>query len=145
MSGCWRLCIMPTCCSHAQNSASPSILARFSSHGYQKVLEFTGELENAARFVVRWTESTTPVGQSKKKGDIHILAAGFACMHSKLQHLWELSWPASASIISGVCGDQTKKGTRHFQMLVAGSGGLPGWLAGWVGGWLLWCLAGWFA
>ena len=56
-------------------------------------------------------------------------------MHSKLQHLWELSWPARASIISGVCADQTKKGTRHFQMLVAG------WLGGWVGG----CCGAWLA
>ena len=59
MSGWW--CIMPTCCSCTQNSASPSILARFSSQGYQKVLEFTGGLENALRSAVRWTESTTPI------------------------------------------------------------------------------------
>ena len=59
MSGWW--CIMPTCCSCTQNSASPSILARFSSQGYQKVLEFTGGLENAARSAVTWTESITTI------------------------------------------------------------------------------------
>ena len=51
---------------NAHNSASPSILARLSSHGYQKVLEFTDGLENAVRSAVRWTESTTPVNPRSK-------------------------------------------------------------------------------
>ena len=59
LSGWW--CIMPTWCSRAQNSASPSILARFSSHRYQKVLEFTAGLENAVKSAFRCTESTTPI------------------------------------------------------------------------------------
>ena len=57
---------MPTWCTRMQNSASPSILARFSSHGYQKVLEFTGGLENSLRSEVRCTESTTPINPRSK-------------------------------------------------------------------------------
>ena len=64
MSGWW--CIMPTWCSRTQNSASPSILARFSSHGYQKVLEFTAGLENAVKSAFRCTESTTPINPRSK-------------------------------------------------------------------------------
>ena len=64
MSGWW--CIMPTWWSRTQNSTSPSILAHFSSHGYQKVAEFTSGLENAVRLEVRSTESTTTINQRSK-------------------------------------------------------------------------------
>ena len=89
---------MPTCCSHTQNSTTPSILDRFSSQGYQKVLEFTGGLENAVRPAVRCTESTTPINPRSK--EIYKLWFLLLLAFAWLQHpVLELSWPASASII----------------------------------------------
>jgi hypothetical protein len=64
MSGCWS--IMPTWSSRTQNSASPSILAGFSSHRNQKVLEFTGGLKNKVKSEVRWTKLTTPSNTRSK-------------------------------------------------------------------------------
>ena len=132
LPGWW--CIVATCCSGTQKSASPSILAHFSSHGYQKVLEFTGGLKNAARIVVKCTKSTTPINP---RTNMTYKTWLLVLLLAWLQHFLECPWPASASIIQrGRCADQSKKVITYFQMLVAC------WLAGWLADWPMYCLAG---
>ena len=118
--------IMPAWCSCMQNSASPSILARLSSQGYQKVLEFTGRLENAARPAVRWTESTTPINPRSK--EIYKLWFLLLLAFAWLQHpVLELSWPASASIIqsAGFVCRSIHEGEYVFPNIAV-------WLSGWL-------------
>ena len=91
LTGCvlpgWWCIGVPTCCSRTQKSASPSILARFSSHGYQKVLEFTGGLENAARIVDKCTKSTTPINpRSKETYKTWLLVLRLGCTISLSVH-----------------------------------------------------------
>ena len=116
MSGWW--CIMPTWCSRTQNSASPSILARFSSHGYQKVVEFTGGLENAVRSEVRSTESTTTINQrSKVNYTFWLLLLLLGCSMSWSCHGLQVH-PSSRVVCRSI-----HKG--HYVLL-----NVAGWLAG---------------
>ena len=120
MSGLW--CIMPTWCSCTQSSASPSILARFSSQGYQKVLEFTGGLENAVRSELTCTESTTAINPtSKVTYKFWLLLLLLGCSMSWSCHGLQVH-PSSRVVCRSIH-------EGHYVLLT-----VAGWLAGWLGG-----------
>ena len=117
MSG-WCWCIMPSWCSHMQNSASPSILARFSSQGYEKVLEFTGGLKNALRSEVRCTQSTTPINpRSKMTYKFCLLLLLLGCSMSWSCHGLQVH-PSSRVLVCRSIHE------GHYVF--------AGWLAGWL-------------
>ena len=133
MSGWWCIMIMPTWCSCMQNSASPSILGRFTSQGYQKVLEFTDGLENAVQFPFKWTESTTPINpRFKVTNNFWLLLLLLGCIIS-----WScpgLQVHPSSRVM--VCRS-IHEGEYVFPNVAAW---LAGWLAGRLAGWIVKCI-----
>ena len=114
---------MPTWCSRAQNSASPSILARFSSHGYQKVLEFTAGLETAVKSAFRCTESTTPINPRCK--------VTYKFWHLLLLLGCSISWSCHGLQVHPSSKVLVCRSVHEGEYVLSN---VAGWLAGWLTG-----------